>query len=124
MELFMTKQTAKYPALSLAVLGVALIPALSIAQARLGPKFPGKGAESSAMQAASRQAQTPGSPTYNYTLLSYPGQLTTAAICINKGATTSKTGIVGGYGSNEGFSQAGFIVKVSGKKIMAESYQA
>lgn len=120
----MTKQTVKNLALSLAVLGVALIPALSIAQARLGPKFPGKGAASSAARAASRQIQTPDAPTYNYTLLSYPGQLATAAICINKGATTSKTEIVGGYGSNEGFSQAGFLVKVSGKKAIAENYQA
>ena len=54
-ELFMTKQTVKNLALSLAVLGVALIPALSIAQARLGPKFPGKGAASSAARAASRR---------------------------------------------------------------------
>jgi uncharacterized membrane protein len=94
-----------------------------LSQVRFASKLPGKRTASSAAQAAAHQMLTPGSPSYNYTLLSYPGQLTTAAICINKGATTSKTEIVGGYGSNEGFSQAGFLVKVSGKKTIAESYQ-
>jgi|HubBroStandDraft_1064217.scaffolds.fasta_scaffold00330_15 hypothetical protein len=120
----MTKQTVKYLALSLAVLGVTLISSPSPAQAGLASKLPGKRASSSTAQAASRQTQTPGAASYTYTLLSYPGQLSTAAICINKGATTSKTEIVGGYGDNGNFSQAGFLVELSGKKNNAESYQA
>jgi uncharacterized membrane protein len=120
----MTKQTLKHFAQSLTLLALALIPSSSSAQVRLVSKLPGKRVPSSAAQAAAHQAQTPGSPTYNYTLLSYPGQLTTAAICINKGATTSKTEIVGGYGDNGNFSQAGFLVEVSGKKNIAESYWA
>lgn len=92
----MTKQTMKHFALSLVVLGVVLTPPLSLAQARLAPKLPGKHTASSSAQAASRQAKTPDSPTYNYTLLSFPGTLYTYATGINPGATTSKIEIVGG----------------------------
>ncbi len=120
----MSNQTVKYLALSLAVLALALTPALSVAQARLGSKLPGKHAASSAAQAAVHQTQTPGAPTYNYTLLSYPGQLTTLAICINKGATTSKTEIVGGYGTATELYQAGFLARVSGTKTVTETYQS
>ncbi len=87
----MTKQTVKYFALSLVSIGLALSPTLSLAQAGFAPKLPGKRAASPATHAASRQAKTPGSPSYTYTLLNYPGTLSTSAICINKGATTSKT---------------------------------
>lgn len=121
----MTKQTSKNFALSLVVLGVSLIPSQSVAQLRLASKLPGKHPASSTAQSARSQTQTPGSPSYTYTLLSYPGQLTTVAICINKGATTSKTGIVGGYDDPNGdsFPQAGFLVKASGTKTVTETYQ-
>jgi len=122
----MTKRTLKHLALSLPVLGLALIPASSLAQVRLGAKLPGKGAASSATQAARSQAQTSGSPSYTYTLLDYPGSLATVALSINKGATTSRTEIVGGYNDPNGYmgSQGGFVVKVSGTKTVTEIYRA
>ncbi len=113
----MTKQTVEHFALSLAVLGIALIPALSVAQAGSTSKFPGKHAAASAAQAAARQAQTPGAPTYTFTLLNYPGQLNTLAFGINEGATTSKVEIVGYYGSS------GFLTRVTGTKTVTETYE-
>jgi len=120
----MTKQTVTYFALSLVSIGLALSPTLSLAQVRLAAKLPGKHTSSSATHAASRQAQTPGSPSYNYTLLSFPGTLSTAGMCINKGATTSKTEIVGGYGTAPELSHAGFLARVSGTKTVTETYQS
>jgi hypothetical protein len=123
-EPFMTEKTLKHFALSLAVLAVALIPSPSLAQVGLVSKLPGKRAASSRAHGARNQAQTPNSPSYTYTLLNYPGTLSTSAICINKGATTSKTEIVGGYGTAAELAQAGFLARVSGKKTVTETYQA
>ncbi|MGA7080765.1 MAG: hypothetical protein WBQ43_01960 [Terriglobales bacterium] len=114
----MTTQTLKDFALSMAVLGVALIPSLSPAQVGLAPKLPGSRAASSTAHAASRKAETPGSPTYTYTLLSHPGTLATYAYGMNKGATSSKVEIVGGYGT-----EGGFFAQVSGTKTIKEAYQ-
>jgi hypothetical protein len=120
----MNKRTLKYFAVSLAMLGVVLIPSQSTAQGRASSKLPGRYKSSSAAQAANRRVKTAGSPSYTYTLLNFPGTLTTLAICINKGVTTSKTYIVGGYGDAPELYQAGFLARVSGKKTVAESYQS
>ena len=114
----MTKQTLKHFALSLALLGLALSASPSMAQVGLTSKRPGARAASSPAQAASHRAQTPGSPSYTYTLLSFPGDLYTYAVGINKGATTSKIEVVGSQ------SQGGFLVGVSEKKTVSEAYQA
>jgi len=114
----MTKQTLKHFALSLALLGLALSASPSMAQVGLTSKRPGARAASSPAQAASHRAQTPGSQSYTYTLLSFPGDLYTYAVGINKGATTSKIEIVGSQ------SQGGFLVGVSEKKTVSEAYQA
>jgi probable HAF family extracellular repeat protein len=114
----MTKQTLKNFALALGLLGLALIPSTSLAQVGLASKLPGKNPATAAAQTVSRQAKTPGSPSYTYTLLSFPGTLNTGANGINKGATTSKIEIVGGQG------QGGFLVGVSVKKTVSEKYQA
>jgi len=113
----MTKQTLKNFALALGLSGLALIPSTCVAQAGLASKLPGKNPASAAAQAASHQAKTPGSPSYTYTLFSFPGTLTTFANGINKGATTSKIEIVGSQG------QGGFLVGVSEKKTVSEKYQ-
>jgi hypothetical protein len=76
-----------------------------------------------AAQAASHQAKTPGAPSYTYTLLNYPGTLSTVAEGINLGATTSKTEIVGGYGPIPQ-PEAGFLAQVSGTKTVKETYKA
>lgn len=117
----MTKQTLQHFVLSLAALGVALIPSLSVAQVGLASKLPGKGAASSRARAVRRHAQAPGSPSYTFTLLSYPGTLGTFAQRINKGATTSKVEIVGGYYGTE--TSSSFLVRVSGTKTVTETYQ-
>jgi len=84
----------------------------------LASKLPGKNPAAAASQAASHQTKTPGSPSYTYTLLSFPGSLDTYAGGINLGATTSKTEIVGGAG------EGGFLARVSGKKTVTETYKA
>ena len=119
----MTKQTLKHFALSLALLGLALSTSPSMAQVGLAAKRLGRRVPSSPAQAASHLAQTPETTSYTYTFLSYPGTLSTVAICINKGATTSKTQIVGGYGPYGDY-QAGFLARVSGTKTVTETYQS
>ncbi len=119
----MKKQILKY--LGSAVLGLLLIVYLSQAQVRAFGKLPRKGAPSPAARVASREARqtkTSGSPSYTFTLLNYPGQLFTNAIGINKGATTSKVAIAGGYGYNVE-TESGFLVRLSGKKTVTEAYQ-
>jgi hypothetical protein len=123
-EQVMRKQTLKNFAVSLVLLGVSLIPSPSIAQVRASSKLPGKRAVSSAARAPNRQTQTPGSPSYTYTLLNFPGTLFTQAAGINPGATTSKTEIVGGYGPLVEINQGGFLARVSGKKTVVETYKA
>jgi len=113
----MTKQTLKNFALALGLLGLALIPSTSLAQAGPASKLPGRNPASAAAQAASHQAKSPGSPSYTYTLLSFPGSLSTTAISINPGATTSKIEVVGIAGTN------GFLARVSGKKTITETYK-
>jgi probable HAF family extracellular repeat protein len=117
-ECRMTKQTVKNFALALSLLGLALIPATISAQAGLASKLLDKNPATPASRTASHQAKTAGSPSYIYTLLSFPGTLTTFANGINKGATTSKIEIVGSQG------QGGFLVGVSGKKTVTETYRA
>src|SRR5271170_3450027 len=120
----MTRPTMKHFAISVAVFGVALIPSLSLAQVGLASKLPGKRAASSVVHATGRQAQTPTSPSYTYTLLNFPGTLFTQAAGINPGATTSKIEIVGGYGPLVEINAGGFLARVSGKKTVVETYKA
>jgi hypothetical protein len=114
----MTKQALKHPALALGLLGLALLPSTSLAQARLASKLAGKRPASVAAHAASHQTKAPGAPSYTYTLLSFPGTLSTAAIGINLGAITSKTAIIGAGGED------GFVALVSGKTKFTETYEA
>jgi len=119
----MTKQSLKNLALALALLGLASIPSTSLAQVGLAPRLPGKRPLSAAAQAPGHQTKAPGAPSYTYTLLSFPGTLYTYANGINPGATTSKTEIVGGYGTADGYIGAGFLGHVSGTKTTSETYK-
>jgi len=119
----MTKQTLNNFALALGLLGPALIPSTSLAQAGLASKLPGKRPASAAAQTASHQAKTPGSPSYTFTLLSFPGTLDTAATGLNPGATTSKIEVVGSYTAADGEAE-GFLTHVSGTKTVKETYEA
>jgi uncharacterized membrane protein len=120
----MKKKILKSIAISSVLLGSILTACLAEAQVRAVGTLSGKRAGSSAGQATARSLITPGTPSYTYTLLSYPGQLITVAISINKGATTSKTEVVGGYGTGYGEYEAGFVARVSGTKTVAESYRS
>jgi hypothetical protein len=122
-EHFMTKQTIRNFGLALGLLVPALIPSTSLAQVGLASKLPGKNPASAAAQAARHQIQTPGSPSYTYTLLNFPGTLYTYAGGINPGATTSKIEIVGEYSNADG-GTAGFLAHVSGTKTVKETYEA
>ncbi len=85
----MTRLTLKNFALALSLLGLALISSAVSAEVGLASKLPGKRPTTAAAQSASHQTKTPGSPSYTYTLLSFPGALLTSAASINLGATTS-----------------------------------
>jgi probable HAF family extracellular repeat protein len=96
-ERFMTKQTLKNFALALGLLGVALIPCTSLAQAGLASKFPGSRPAVAAARAAGHQAQSSGSPDISLTfgMVDFPGQTDSGASAAN-----DKGEIVGGYGPN------------------------
>jgi uncharacterized membrane protein len=113
----MTKPTSKHLALSLALFGLALSTSTSLAQVGFKSKLPVAQTASPPARAATRQALTPGTSSYAYTLLNFPGTLLTYANGINKGATTSKIAIVGGEGA-----QGGFVVVVSEKTAVTEAY--
>ncbi len=114
----MTKQSLRNFAIALGLLGLALIPSTSVAQVGPASKLPGKNPATAAAQAASHKTKKPGSPSYSYTLLSFPGTLSTNANGINKGATSSKIEIVGEYGAGS------FLAHVSGTKAVTETYRA
>jgi uncharacterized membrane protein len=108
----MTKQTVKDFALTLALLGLALIPSSSLAQAGPAPKLPGKNPASATAQTTSHQTKTLGerqaglprispkpaiqdsSPqsTYTWGLIDFPRSTNSEANGIN-----DKGQIVGGY---------------------------
>jgi hypothetical protein len=110
-------RTLKHPALALGLLGLALIPSTGSAQVGLASKRLGKRPASAAERAAGHQTKVPGT-SYTYTLLSFPGTLSTIAIGINPGALTSKLATVGEAG------QDGFAALVSGKTKVTETYEA
>jgi len=64
---------------------------------------------------------TSGTQTYTYTLLSYPGSLSTQGIGISPGAGGMGTQIVGAW--NVGESQTGFRASVWGKDVVRETYK-
>jgi hypothetical protein len=128
-EDFMKKQALKHFAVVSTVLGLLTTASVAGAQVRGVKGLAGKRARSSASQAPVRPSVTSGSPSYAFTLLNYPGQLLTSgqfstdAVGINKGATTSKVEIVGGYGYENGFPVNGFVTRVSGTKTVTETYK-
>lgn len=112
----MTKQTLKHFALSPVLFGLALIPSLSLAQAGLASKLPGKRAASHAPQSTSRpsQAVVPGTASYStFSYIDFPQSPYTYATGINSGAASPKMLIVGEYGPEN---EAGFRLQVEGKK--------
>lgn len=73
------------------------------------------------------------SPTYTYTLISYPGALDTQGVGINpdaldrdsddqSGTATPKIRVVGAWSSNNGITQTGFLARVFGTNPVQETY--
>jgi hypothetical protein len=116
----MRANTKKHFVLSL--LSIALLLSASLGGAQVGArgKLPSGRAASPAAQVEKHQATAPPSSSYNFTLLNYPGTLATSGAAINKGATTSKVELVGGYGTE---TASGFLARVSGTKNLIETYQ-
>jgi hypothetical protein len=71
----MTSQLWKHIAVSSALLALMLTASLAGAQIRAVKGLPGKRAGSSASQAPVQPSITADTPSYMFTLLSYPGQL-------------------------------------------------
>jgi hypothetical protein len=99
-ELFMTQQTSTHFALSLAVLGLMLSTFPCQAQSKLAAgrrmNHPPVPASQGTMQP--NETVPPGSPTYTFTVLAFPGTFFTSVAAINSGAASSKIEIVGGDG--------------------------
>ncbi len=108
----MTKQGLK-AVLSAGLLGLALSTSTGLAQVGGPSKFPA----SAAAQAASHREKAQGIPSYSYTVLAFPGSLSTNVNGINHGVTTSRIEIVG-------TAAQGFLASVSEKKVTTEKYQA
>jgi probable HAF family extracellular repeat protein len=105
----------------------------SAGHAQVMYKSPLRHQASSSRQLANHKASQvhgSGSPSYSYTLLNYPGTLSTLAEGINLGATSAKVEVVGGINLNndavdgEGETEGGFIAHLSGTKTFTETYQA
>jgi hypothetical protein len=96
-ELFMTKQTSTHFALSLVVLGLMLSTFPCLAQSKLAAgrrmNHPPLPASQGTMQP--NETVPPGSPTYTFTVLAFPGTFFTSVAAINSGAASSKIEIVG-----------------------------
>jgi hypothetical protein len=117
---FMRANTKKHFVLFSLSIGLLLSASLGGAQVGTRGKLPGGRAVSSAAQLEKHQAMTQPSSSFNFTLLNYPGTLATSLQAINKGATTSKVELVGGYGTE---TSSGFLARVSGTKSLIETYQ-
>jgi hypothetical protein len=117
--------------IALGLLGTALLVSSSFAQGLMpAVRVPGARMAPPKTQASTRMS---ASPTYTYTLLSYPGSLDTQGVGINPGALdsdvdgqsgTARPGIkvVGAWFSPDGTSQTGFLARVSGTKPARETY--
>jgi hypothetical protein len=116
----MKANTKKHFVLFSLSIGLLLNASLSGAQVGARGKLPVGRAASPAGQVEKHQAMTPSSPSYNFTLVNYPGSLDTFVETINKGATTSKVEVVGSYGTE---TENGFLARVLGTKTFTETYQ-
>ncbi|HWX67847.1 MAG TPA: hypothetical protein VNZ27_15625 [Rhodanobacter sp.] len=132
----MKNQVLKNLGISLGLFGTTLIASASFAQGlRPAAKFPG---EKISLPNARVNARTSDSPTYTYTLLSYPGTLDTQGVGMNPGAFNpiafnrdidgrggtdkSEIKVVGAWSSPDGTSQTGFLARLLGTKPVVEAY--
>jgi hypothetical protein len=121
----MTKQTARNFALWLACISPLLFTAASEAQNKSGRGLGVHPQSSPAAAAATRPPNAPGSPSYTFVVLDYPGTFQTVGSALNLGAAESQVEVVGGYGELVEISQGGFRTHLSKSKGMVnEGYDA
>jgi probable HAF family extracellular repeat protein len=120
----MTRQTPKNITLLLTLLGLVLSASGTRAQVERLAKGPGSHTAPRAAAQPPGQTKTPGSPSYRFTLLNYPGAPFTFAEGINPAAKSSKIAIVGGINTDVPSGEGGFLAKVSENKTVTEIYQA
>jgi hypothetical protein len=113
-----TQHLLKKIGLSLGLLSTALTATAAIAQA---PVLPAKQPLDRTVRSNARlNVVTAGTQTYTYTLLSYPGSLSTEGIGISPGSGGWGTQIVGAW--NVSNAQTGFRASVWGKDVVHETY--
>jgi hypothetical protein len=107
----MTHHTVKKYVLPLALLGLALSSSISLAQSNLSARLhrPQPGTLHSAMPQP--DGMEPSASAYTFTFINYPGQLNTAYVGVNLGATSSQQLMVGAYNTESPF--IGFLVDFS-----------
>ena len=127
----MKNHVLKNSGIALGLLGATLIVSSSFAQGFMpAVRSPGARKTLPKAQVSTRMSD---SPTYTYTLLSYPGTLDTQGVGINPDALdgdldgqsgTPRPGIkvVGAWFSPDGTSQTGFLARVFGTKSARETY--
>jgi len=128
----MTKQNLKNLGVSLGMLGAVMMTATSYAQqtetvkklplARTGRLMAGMPGQTRPDTAKADAAKS-DTPTYSYTLLAYPGTLSTFGVGINPGAVGSNVEAVGAWLFPDGTSQTSFRAFVGGPNGMTETYQ-
>jgi hypothetical protein len=124
----MTKKTVKNLGVELGLLGIMLIPATAFAQgSESGGSESVKGLAVSRgtpltaaadSRAATRRAQAADAPSFNFTLIGFPGTLNTLGVGINPAAINGHgekqaVEIVGAEFFPDGSSQTGFLAQVS-----------
>jgi hypothetical protein len=107
----MTRHTLKKYVLPLALLGLALSTSNSLAQSALSARLPHPQPGTSHPAAPASDGILPASSAYTFTFINYPGQLNTAYVGVNLGATASQQMMVGVYNTESPF--IGFLVDFS-----------
>ena len=129
MKCHASRLASKNVGLSLGLLATAMIAPACLAQGSLAQASPAQRISLVAKTPVGRKAPAParrvlqssGSQTYTYTLLAFPGTLSTQGIGISPGAGSMETQVVGAW--NVGESQTGFLARVRGTDATFESYQ-
>jgi hypothetical protein len=116
---FVSKHKLNQFGLSLMVLGVAALVSTAQAQGlRAVAKVPTLAVRSPAADAA---VVSPGTQTYHYSLLSFPGSLATFGAGINPGVIGTGIDVVGSWSAGQ--TSPGFVAHLRGSRVVTESYE-
>ena len=118
----MTKRALKHAGLTLGLLALASIGSTALAQELPKAARLPLGAMMRPPLRTSPAATDTSS--LRYTVISFPGDLSTQGVGINPGASTASAEIVGGHVFNGGQNGTGFRGHLRGGKAMAQSYES